>query len=719
MGEQKTIRGTITKLFHSSPKWSAGKLLPERTDVTRAGEVSVAGAFWAAEKDYVILEGSWVDHKKYGRQFSVSRQIRDIGEISAAGLATWLAMHGEAEGIGPVKADKIAKEFGENFTGILKDNPEQIAIFAQVKLESVQKLATAWFEREELNVIGTQLAVYELTAFQIRTLYEQYKSNTVKVLEEDPYVVVHETKGLGFKKMDEIARKLGVSETHPGRLSAAILYCLWKEADDGSTCMEHGNLIGTATEVLGYRGSDADPILDKSVGELIESEKLIEYAEHYALPSCWEHESSISEFLSSANEPNPFFEDDESLVPETISAGGLRLDDSQHRAVAMALRNRACLISGGAGMGKTTILEAIVSLYKRDGLRVRLCAPTGKASRRIEEVVGHEASTIHRMLGYGRNGVKGFPNETLEADVVICDEASMISSELAYYLFRAIGPETALIIVGDHHQLPPVGAGALLRDSIQHELLPMTILNKCHRQAGVLKTNCSAILQGEVHPTEMNDPSLPWVVMRKFDAPTEVTSYLETLFTRSLKEKLGVDPITDVQLLTPQHGGSLGTRALNIMLQRLHQKSLGVEVEPVEPDQRPSLYIGDKCIQTKNNYDLDIMNGHQGIVVSVDPLIVQFGLRRVIIPKGGKGEIELAYALTVHKVQGSQFPCVAFVCHKSHSFMLHRHLLYTACTRAMRNCIIVGDDTGISRAVRTVKANERRTLLPLLAQRDD
>lgn len=717
----KTIRGTIIRLFHSSPKWSAGRLIPDRPDVTRGGEVSIAGAFYGVEGEYVILEGKWAEHPQYGRQFSVSRQIREIGAISVAGLAGWLAVHGEAHGIGPVKAEKIAKEFGENFTGILRDNPEQIAIFARVPLETILALAEDWYEYEELNVLGTKLSEYELTRHQIHALYKRFKSSIIPLLEENPYLLVGEVEGLGFKRVDEIARKIGVPVTHPGRFGAAVIFCMHQEKDNGSTCMQSGNLIGTALEVLDYRESDGEELVQKTLETLKgKDRRIVEHIDgqrvFYALPGLWKHESSIMKFLRSSARPNPHFH---GSVDVLLDSRFSWLDDSQQRAIGTALRNRACLISGGAGVGKTTLIKALVQLYCEDSLRVMLCAPTGKAARRIEEVVGHEAQTIHRMLGY--HPIHGFPDTPLDTDVVIVDEASMIDSTLAYFLLRAIPPDACLVLVGDHHQLPPVGAGALLRDCIQNELLPMAILNHCHRQAGPLKTNCSAILQGEVHPTETvpSENALPWVVLRKFDLSSDLLDYLENLFLRGLAEKLAVDPLRDVQFLTPQHGGPLGTRSLNLLLQRLHQKQRGVEVEPVHPDHRPKLYIADKVIQTKNNYKLDVMNGHQGYVVNTDPLVVDFGDNKIIgIPKESKGEIELAYALTVHKVQGSQFPVAIFVCHKMHKFMLNRSLLYTAATRAMQSCIILGDDAGVSWAAKTVKVNDRRTLLPLLAKKE-
>lgn len=729
MANEKIIRGTITRLFFASPKFSAAKLLPEREDVTRGGEISIAGAFFAEKYEYVIVEGEWTTHERFGRQFKVSRQIHEIGAISVGGLAGWLAAHLEAKGIGPVKAEAIAREYKSDFTQILRDDPEQIAIFAKLDIEDVRKLSESWFAHEERNVIGTQLAEFELTPHQIHAIYDRFKGAAVKLLKENPYLLVGEVDGLGFKRVDGIAQKVGISETHPGRFAASLRHCLIEVQDAGSTCMGRENLAGTALELLSYHGSDAQQRLAEAIAAAVEDKKIVPFEApdgmYYALPWNWTYERTIADFLATANRANPHFEHVEDIGAMVARNSSLEiegvhgsLDESQQRAVCMALSNRACLISGGAGAGKTTIISSIVRHYLARGLEVRLCAPTGKASRRIEEIVGHEAETIHRMLKY--NPRLGWPEIELDADVVICDESSMIPAELAYRLFRAIGRQTALVLVGDHHQLPPVGAGALLRDCIQHQLLPMAVLNQCHRQAGPLKRNCSAVLAGLVKPTEKGpEGALPWVVMGKFGQHQQILEYVESLFTRGLAEKLSVDPLRDVQFLSPMKKGPIGTRNLNLLLQRLHQKRLEVEIEDEGEDAVPKLYVGDKVIQTRNNYKLEIMNGHQGYVVETDPLVVEFAAgRRVAIPKDAKDEIELAYALTIHKVQGSQYPVVVVVCHRSHYVMLHRNLLYTGCTRAMETCVIVGDEPGINRAVRTVQANERKTLLPVLAKRE-
>lgn len=306
--EVRTIRGTITRLFHQAPGFCAGRLLPVREDVTRGGEITFAGKVFVSLGESVTLRGSWTDHEKYGRQFQVAERLH-TDSLDAAGLAAWLAVHGAARGIGPVKAEKIAREFGENFTGILRDNPEQVAIAASVPLDVVRELREKWLDAEEENTVATRLAAWGLTAHQIKALYGKFKGSIVPLLEADPYLLLGEVDGLGFARVDELARKLGCPEQHPGRLAAALLHGLRQARDDGSTCLERSVLLDTALEVLGLRQDGAAEMLAATVEELLQGGRRLLHIQDgdrqlYALPACWRHEHGIADFLAAANQPN-------------------------------------------------------------------------------------------------------------------------------------------------------------------------------------------------------------------------------------------------------------------------------------------------------------------------------------------------------------------------------------------------------------------------------
>jgi exodeoxyribonuclease V alpha subunit len=380
-------------------------------------------------------------------------------------------------------------------------------------------------------------------------------------------------------------------------------------------------------------------------------------------------------------------------------------------------------MTGGAGSGKTYAVSTIASITERLELKVVLAAPTGKAAKRLEEVVGHEASTVHRLLGFNGHTYARDAVNPIEADILVVDEVSMMDVPLAWRLFQAVDrTRTAVVLVGDHNQLPPVGPGNLLRDLVRSMAIPTTVLTRIIRQAGVLKENSTAILTGEVRPTSDSFVSArrPWYVIDKFTDREDVRRMLLLLFEEVLKERLGYDLIREVQVLTPTHKGPLGTVELNIELQRLLQHKLfGVDVTTVEAGHRARPYPGDKVIQTKNDYELGVMNGAMGVVIDATKdgsLSIDFDGRRVEIKSGSDalGNIQLAYATSIHKVQGSEFPCAVVIAHKSHSFMHHRNLLYTAVTRAKDSVILLGDRWGIDNCAAKRQVDRRNTFLSFL-----
>jgi len=437
-------------------------------------------------------------------------------------------------------------------------------------------------------------------------------------------------------------------------------------------------------------------------------------------PEIHRMETELAEILKTAGERSPHAVTE---VEHLLDAEGGELNPEQRDAVGNALRFSISLMTGGAGSGKTYAVSTIASIAERLELKIVLAAPTGKAAKRLEEVVGHEASTIHRLLGFNGNTYSRDALNPIEADILVVDEVSMVDIALAWRLFQAVDrTRTAVVLVGDHNQLPPVGPGNLLRDLVRSRAIPTTVLTRIIRQAGVLKENSAAILAGEVRPTSdsLAGARRPWYVIDKFTDREDVRRMLLLLFEEVLRERLGYDLIREVQVLTPTHKGPLGTVELNIELQRLlQQKLFGVDVATVEAGHRVRPYPGDKVIQTKNDYELGVMNGAMGVVVDAMPdggLSVDFDGRPVEI-KGGSdalGNIQLAYATSIHKVQGSEFPCAVVIAHKSHSFMHHRNLLYTAVTRAKDSVILLGDRWGIDNCAAKRQVDRRNTFLSFL-----
>jgi exodeoxyribonuclease V alpha subunit len=724
----ETLTGVVLKIFYSSPHFSTGQI--RRNDGTIE---KWAGKAFVKEGDPVTFRGKFGDDPKWGWQFKVE-SVDYEAPVDPAGLANWLSGSPQACGIGPVKANRLVEIFGSEFEWVLLNEPQKIADAVRVSLDKVKALAQAWDQSRSMNACATKLAAWGFTNHQITLLVERFGGSIIRIIESDPYLLVREVPGLGFMTIDAIALKRSVPKNHPSRIKAGILYALSLAQDNGSTCQRREELLAAAAVVLKLDELNAAEVIAAQLVEITGEEKSHSLRvacdgenEYFAYPGVYEREKFVSEFLRTGSLCNPCFP--EMTTAEAISAvtgKNSDLDESQRRAVANALLKRISLISGGAGAGKTVCCRAIVGIFRDAKKKVLLLAPTGKAARRLQEVCGQEAATVHRGLAYHpATGFRFNKKNPLPVDVVCLDETSMASNALAYHLFSAIGPKTSVVLVGDHHQLPPVEAGALLRDCIARELIPLTLLSHCHRQAGPLKVNCAAILQGKVAPTE---PVLdqggfaPWYVSRNLEDPAEVIDRLERLF-KTIIPSWGFDRLRDCQIMTCQHKGRLGTIALNRLLQKIHQESLGVTVPDIPLDKPPILLPGDKVIQTKNNYQLDVMNGNQGVVIS-NSRDVKKGSRLVVlfdgkenhteIPRDCEGEVELAYCLTVHKMQGSQHPVAIFICHRSQAFMLNRNLLYTACTRAQQVCIVLGDErSGIRHAAERVVTNCRRTLLGL------
>jgi exodeoxyribonuclease V alpha subunit len=716
-GAQTSLRGVVEIVFYSGATFSAGKLRTPDGDLA-----TFAGKIFVREGESVVLEGHWAKHPKYGLQF-VSESLGYDLEMDADGLANFLANHPDVKGIGPAKARAIAIEFGRGFDTAIRVSPERVAAIARIPVEGAIELQRVWIANADFNAAMTYLSRFGLTHHQVTTLVERFGSQVVPMLQRDPYVLVREIRGFGFKKVDKIARKMGTPKDLPSRIRAGLANCVAETLDDGHCWVEYEDLLGRANTLLVMDNLDSREVIERHLEALVAEAELVSlpFAQLVvADPEIHRMETELADILREAGRANPHAV---SNVEALLDAEASELNPEQRAAVRNAFCYSISLMTGGAGSGKTYAVSSITSIAERLELDVVLAAPTGKAAKRLEEVVGHEASTIHRLLGYNGRSYSRDALNPIEADILVIDEVSMVDVPLAWQLFQAIDrSRTSVILVGDHNQLPPVGPGNLLRDLVQSRAIPTIVLTAIIRQAGVLKENSTAILDGEVRPTSevRLGARRPWYVIDKFTDSLDVRRMLLLLFEEILQERLGYDLLRDVQVLTPIHKGPLGTVELNIELQRLLQRKLnGVSVTDVEPGRRPRLYAGDKVIQTKNDYDLDVMNGSMGVVRTSGrdgSLVVEFDGRAVEIAadEDTASNVQLAYATSIHKVQGSEFPCAIVVAHKSHSFMHHRNLLYTAVTRAKDSAIILGDRWGIANCATKRQVDRRNTFLSFL-----
>ena len=684
-----------------------------------------AGNVVVQENHPLVLHGKFVRHPKYGFQFEVASMEFDR-QMNARGLANYLANNPEIKGIGPAKARIIAEQFSSDFEQHLIDEPEKIAEAAKVPLSVIESLRDHWLETTSVNQAMTALAAYGLTHHQVTKLVKKLGNNAVGVIERDPYVIVGEIDGFGFKRIDKIARQVGIDKDNPNRIRAGIVFCVDDALDQGDCWVEYEDLLARANELLVMDCLDSRERIEKHLDNLIDEKALTCYSADsrflVAKPLIRRIEEDLARVFAGGARPSPCL-GDKSDLQTAVKRVAPRLNPRQLDAAVTAAAHSISLISGGAGSGKTFTVAAITRLYDEHDLRVVLCAPTGKAAKRMEEATGREASTIHRLLGFNGKTYARDSENPISADVLIVDEVSMVDVVLAWHLFQAIDLDrTTVVLVGDHNQLPPVGPGNILRDSIESRALPTTILDDIVRQAGILKENSIAILKGEVPKTPQRETSVrgAWYVADQHTEADRVQRFVLDLFEHTLNEKLGFDILRDVQLLTPTHKGPLGTVELNTRLQRLIQRKLwNYDAPPVQPGKRPKLLVNDKIIQTRNNYDLGVMNGAMGIVRSASSdgsLSIEFEDKMIHIEAGSphRGDVQLAYALTIHKSQGSEFPCSIVIAHKSHSFMHHRNLLYTGVTRASQTAIIVGDHWGITNCAKRVQVDARKTFLSLI-----
>ncbi len=714
------IRGRIDAVYYAGARFSAGRL------ITLAGnEISFAGKLYAREQDQVVLEGRWVTHPKYGRQLEVETLAYNL-ELDADGLAHYLAHHPNIKGIGPVKAKRIAERFGRDFDRVIVEEPEVVAKAAKLPLATVERLRDEWQKTREVNRALTQLAAYGLTHHQVTSLVDRLGNDVIGLLQDDPYLIVREIRGFGFKRVDKIARRLGTAKDNPSRIRAGILDCVTSALDQGDCWIEFEELIERANALLVMDTLDSRDRIEQWLKSLIDDGSLSCASQSsrflIARPDIRRMEEDLAKTLGQDDVDNPHFRKPEEL-PDLIDELASALLPGQHEAVLTALSHSITLISGGAGSGKSYTVAALTRIDEEKDLKVILAAPTGKAAQRLEEVSGHRAGTIHRLLGFNGKSFARGPEHPITADVVIVDEVSMVDVPLAWQLFRTIDLDrTAVVLVGDHNQLPPVGPGSLLRDLVETRAVPMVVLGQVVRQAGVLKENSIAVLSGKVRKTSEREASgrRAWYLVDQFTDPDDAQRFLLKLFESVLAERLRFHLRDDIQVLTPTHKGPLGTRALNLALQRLiHAKLWGVEAPIPKPGRRLPLLVHDKVIQTRNNYALGVMNGAVGTVTDVDregSLLIEFDGMPVGIESDSpnRADIKLAYALTIHTAQGSEFPCAVVVVHKSHAFMHHRNLFYTGVTRAKEAVVIVGDRWGIANCARKRHLDKRKTFLSLL-----
>jgi exodeoxyribonuclease V alpha subunit len=638
------------------------------------------------------LSGEWVDDRRYGRQFRV-RQYVPVLPTTALGIERYLAS-GIIKGIGRATAAKIVEHFAERTLDVLTEEPGRLREVLGVK--TAEKVAREWAGQRAVHEAMVFLQSVGMGTALAAKIWKQYGARAIEIVKTDPYRLAAEVTGVGFLTADRIAAGIGVPPSSPERAQAGAMHVLREASGEGHCYLEYEALERQAAALLGPDGAPIRAaVAELSARRLV----VVEGDAVYAQP-LHEAETAAAERLRALLDSPPA---DVSIDADRELAwyegqAGIILAAAQREALLNAIRGKVAVITGGPGTGKTTIVKGLVRIFGAKSLRVLLCAPTGRAAKRLAEASGAPAKTIHRLLEYnpGSGGFQRNPGRPLEADVVIADESSMIDISLFRLLLEAIPLQARLVLVGDADQLPSVGPGSVLRDVIDSGAAAVVRLTQIFRQAerSFIVTNAHRVLHGEPPVPEGDD----FAFLERED-PEEALRTLVELATRGLPERLGI-PTADIQVIVPMHRGTLGSQSVNAALQeRLNPAGAKVAGR--------AFRVGDKIMQVKNNYNLDVFNGDLGFVEQFDAdagvLVARFDGRPKKFALEDLDQLDLSYACTIHKSQGSEYPAVVVALHTQHFPMLQRNLLYTAITRGKHFVAIVGS----KRALRTAIANDR------------
>lgn len=660
------------------------------------------------------LGGAWKIDAKYGRQFSVEA-FEETLPATVYGIEKYLGS-GLVKGIGPKFAKRIVQEFGERTLEVIEDSPDDLVRVPGIGRVRVERIKKSWAEQKEIKNIMLFLQGHNVSTSHATKIWKTYGNESVTVVQENAYRLADDIWGIGFKTADTIAEKMGFGKEKYARLRSGLMYTLNQLADDGHCYSTRGQLLKTGAELLGVEEAVLSMTLDEmiSAGD-VKTEPMpqddTEDGVAIYLPPFYFAEVGAARRLGQIFAAPRTIEVDSVGLQERISrATNMAYDPVQMEAIATAASSKILILTGGPGTGKTTTTLGIITAFRSAGASILLAAPTGRAAKRLSETTGMEAKTIHRLLevkppeGYQRN-----EENRLEGDVLIVDECSMIDILLMYALLRAMPDTMTLIMVGDVDQLPSVGAGNVLRDVIDSGAYPVVRLTRIFRQAAASRiiTNAHRINKGQM-PDLSNGRDTDFFFMER-ETPELAAGEIVELVKAKLPRYYKTNPAS-IQVLAPMQRGIVGAANLNQVLQQaVNPGESGLRRGGVE------YRVHDKVMQIRNNYDKEVFNGDIGVVASVDieerELVVDFDGREISYDVSELDELVLAYAVTIHKSQGSEYPIVVMPILMTHYVMLQRNLLYTGVTRAKKVLVIVGTRKAVSLTVRNVTVDKRNTLL--------
>ncbi|PIE68671.1 MAG: ATP-dependent RecD-like DNA helicase [Deltaproteobacteria bacterium] len=684
------------------------------------GLVTVVGTLGEVVPGELLeLTGTWKEHPKFGRQFQAAT-CRQVLPATINGIKRYLGS-GCIKGIGPGMADKLVKAFGVRVLDILDEDPKQLLQVPGLGKKTLAKITQSWEKQREIRTLMLFLQTYGIAPTFAGKIFKQYGIQSVERLKQDPYQLVYEIRGIGFTTADAMALKLGFAEDSYERIQAGIMYVLYQQGERGHLFYPADALLEKAAHTLGHIQADR---LREGLDRLEDARRIViedlpEQHVHQAVYPSFFHrmEREIVARLEATASHTVHVDETKlfGVMDNQEQRAGVSLSQEQRDAVLGACQHKIYVITGGPGTGKTTITRMVAWSLQSLGLEVKLAAPTGRAAKRLAEATGRCASTIHRLLKYDPLGEGGFvfnEDKKLKVDALIVDEVSMLDCVLCLHLLRALPLTCRIIFVGDVNQLPSVGPGNLLRDCLESGVVPHKRLTRIFRQAqeSMIVVNAHRINQGEF-PLGATKP-IPqadffWV---ENNDPLRIQQIILKTACERIPEVYGLDPLRDVQVLTPMHKGDVGTIVLNTLL----QERLNPHGQEIVRGQR-RYRVGDRVLQMRNNYDKDVFNGDLGWIVAADTtaetLRIDFEDREVEYGFDELDELSLAYAVSVHKSQGSEYPAVIMPLVTQHFMLLQRNLIYTGLTRARKLAVMLGSHKAMSIGLANKESSRRFTHL--------
>ena len=707
-----TLEGTVLKILFTSDDSTFCVL---RLQVPRGPTETVVGPLVGAkEHELLRISGHWVHDKRWGRQFKAVSYL-SVQPSTLPGMERYLAS-GLIPGVGKVMSQRLVARFGLETLEIIERAPHRLTEVEGIGKIRAQRLAASWNDQREIRQVMLFLQTHGISTHHAMRIYRHYGEHAIRLVTENPYRLT-DIHGFGFLSADNIARSLGVDKDSPQRAAAGTLHALWEATLQGHVYLAQSDLVLRAIKLLERPPEailEAIRILQGGERIVVEFERASEEEIRIYPRRLFEAEIETATRIAHIHHHGAITltSNLESSLDSLEKTHGLSLAPRQREAIENSLRNKITVITGGPGTGKTTLIRTLVELLSQKKQRVALAAPTGRAAKRLSEATGRPASTLHRLLAYSpqTNAFERDAENPLEVDVLIVDEVSMVDSVLACSLLQAVPDETRLVLVGDADQLPSVGPGSVLAELLASGLQSVR-LTEVFRQdrESLIVANAHRILRGELPRQSATGRESDFFFIGR-DSPEDTLETVLELMGDRIPQGLGLKTPDDVQVLAPMRKGILGINNLNVALQGLFNPR-GVSVGPTFQNLR----IGDKVMQIKNNYELEVFNGDLGKISGLDEetgdVLVTIDGRSVSYEPTELDQLDLAYACSIHKSQGSEYPGVLIVLHRQHYVMLQRNLLYTALTRGKRLALIVGSRQATRRAVENATTRTRNSSL--------